>query len=123
VADKLIPMIAERARTLKIRNGMDAEAEMGPIVHAAARERIAGYIAQGVKEGARLLVDGREFQAGQAGDECADGFWLGATLFDEVSPEMRIYREEIFGPVLACLRVASLDEAIALINAHEFGNG
>ena len=123
VADKLVPMLAERARTLKVRNGTNLEAEMGPIVTRAAHERITGYIAQGVKEGAKLLVDGRSFDATTAGEGCGDGFWMGGTLFDHVTPEMRIYKEEIFGPVLSCVRVHDLKEAVALINAHEFGNG
>ena len=85
--------------------------------------RITGYIEQGVKEGATLLVDGRGFNGQTAGEGCGDGFWLGGTLFDNVTPDMRIYKEEIFGPVLACLRVKDFAEAVDLINAHEFGNG
>ncbi len=98
VGDKLVPMLAERARTLKIKNGTELDAEMGPIVTAAAHQRITGYIDQGVKEGAKLLVDGRTFQGAQAGAGCEQGFWMGGTLFDHVTPEMRIYKEEIFGP-------------------------
>ncbi|MFC4276322.1 CoA-acylating methylmalonate-semialdehyde dehydrogenase [Achromobacter aloeverae] len=123
VGDKLIPMLVERAKALKVRNGEDRAAEMGPIVTAAAHARITGYIEQGVKEGAQLLVDGRGFDAKQAGDGCEKGFWMGATLFDKVTPRMRIYKEEIFGPVLSCVHVKDLAEAVALINAHEFGNG
>ena len=92
---------------------------MGPIVTAQARDRIEGYIALGVEEGAELVVDGRGFRP--AGLE--NGFWTGGTLFDRVTPEMRIYKEEIFGPVLGCVRVATFAEAVDLINAHEFGNG
>jgi len=123
VADKVLPLLAERAKTLKIRNGTDLDAEMGPIVTRAAHERITGYIAQGEKEGAKLLVDGRGFDAGSTGEGCTGGFWMGGTLFDHVTPEMRIYKEEIFGPVLSCVRVNDLKEAVDLINAHEFGNG
>ncbi len=123
VGDKLVPMLAERARTLKIKNGTELDAEMGPIVTAAAHQRITGYIDQGVKEGAKLLVDGRTFQGAQAGAGCEQGFWMGGTLFDHVTPEMRIYKEEIFGPVLSCVRVKDFAEAVNLINAHEFGNG
>ncbi|KAF3996559.1 CoA-acylating methylmalonate-semialdehyde dehydrogenase [Glaciimonas immobilis] len=119
VADKIIPKLAERARTLVIKNGMDADAEMGPIVTRQALERIEGYIALGVEEGASLLVDGRGIKV--PGHE--EGFFTGGTLFDHVTPEMRIYKEEIFGPVLACVRVKDFTEAIDLINAHEFGNG
>ena len=119
VGDRIVPRLAERARQLKIGNGMNAEAEMGPIVTQQARDRIEGYIALGVEEGAKLVVDGRGCKVpGHEG-----GFFTGGTLFDHVTPQMRIYREEIFGPVLACVRVKDLAEAVALINAHEFGNG
>jgi len=119
VADKLIPRLAERARTLIVKNGMEADAEMGPIVTRQALERIEGYIALGVEEGASLVVDGRGLKV--PGHE--EGFFTGGTLFDHVTPEMRIYKEEIFGPVLACVRVKDFTEAVDLINAHEFGNG
>ncbi|CAN7611109.1 CoA-acylating methylmalonate-semialdehyde dehydrogenase [Caballeronia sp. LjRoot29] len=119
VADKLIPRLAERARTLIVKNGMESDAEMGPIVTRQALERIEGYIALGVEEGASLVVDGRGLKV--AGHE--EGFFTGGTLFDHVTPEMRIYKEEIFGPVLACVRVKDFTEAVDLINAHEFGNG
>jgi malonate-semialdehyde dehydrogenase (acetylating)/methylmalonate-semialdehyde dehydrogenase len=123
VADKLIPRLAERARSLKVRNGMDLDAEMGPIVSASAHQRITGYIDKGVAEGAELVVDGRDFDAESTGEGCGEGFWMGGTLFDHVTPEMTIYREEIFGPVLACVRVPDVATAIRLINDHEFGNG
>jgi malonate-semialdehyde dehydrogenase (acetylating)/methylmalonate-semialdehyde dehydrogenase len=119
VADKLIPRLAERARSLIVKNGMEADAEMGPVVTRQALERIEGYIALGVEEGASLVVDGRNFKV--PGHE--EGFFTGGTLFDNVTPEMRIYKEEIFGPVLACVRVKDFTEAVDLINAHEFGNG
>jgi len=119
VADKIIPKLAERAKTLKIKNGMELDAEMGPIVTKQALERIEGYIDIGVKEGAKLVVDGRGHRV--AGHE--GGFFTGGTLFDNVTPEMRIYKEEIFGPVLGCIRVRDLKEAVDLVNAHEFGNG
>jgi len=121
--DKLVPRLAERARELKIKDGMQDDAEMGPIVTRAAHERILGYIEKGVAEGAELVVDGREFDATTTGDGCGEGFWMGGTLFDHVEPEMTIYREEIFGPVLVCVRVPDIASAIELINAHEFGNG
>ena len=119
VADKIIPKLAERARTLKIKNGMELDAEMGPIVTRQALERIEGYIETGVKEGATLVVDGRGHKV--PGHE--QGFFTGGTLFDHVTPEMRIYKEEIFGPVLACVRAKDFAQAVELINAHEFGNG
>ena len=123
VADRLLPMLEARTKTLVIKNGVNLDAEMGPIVTAAAHERITGYIDAGVKEGAKLLVDGRGFTGQHAGAGCDKGFWMGGTLFDHVTPDMRIYKEEIFGPVLGCVRVKDFAEAVNLINAHEFGNG
>ncbi|MET0332857.1 MAG: CoA-acylating methylmalonate-semialdehyde dehydrogenase [Rhizobacter sp.] len=119
VADKLVPALAARAKKLKIKNGMELDAEMGPIVTAQALERIAGYIDLGVKEGAQLVVDGRGHKV--AGHE--QGFWMGGTLFDHVTPQMKIYQEEIFGPVLGVVRVPDFAAAVELVNAHEFGNG
>jgi len=119
VADKIVPKLAERARALKIKNGMELDAEMGPIVTREARDRIENYIGIGVEEGAKLVVDGRGHKV--AGLE--HGFFTGGTLFDEVKPSMRIYKEEIFGPVLACVRVPDFAQAVELVNAHEYGNG
>jgi malonate-semialdehyde dehydrogenase (acetylating)/methylmalonate-semialdehyde dehydrogenase len=123
VGEQVIPKLVERARTLKVKDGMELDAEMGPIVTAAAHARITGYIEQGVKEGAQLLVDGRGFQGTAAGAGCDGGFWLGGTLFDQVTPGMRIYKEEIFGPVLVCVHVPDFAAAVQLVNDHEFGNG
>ena len=123
VADRLIPKLVERAKALKVLNGENLAAEMGPIVTQAAHERITGYIALGEQEGAKLLVDGRSFDSKVAGAGCENGFWMGGTLFDHVTPDMRIYKEEIFGPVLGCVRVADFATAVQLINDHEFGNG
>ena len=122
-AERCLPKLIERTKALKVLDGENLDAEMGPIVTRAAHERISGYIALGEQEGARLLVDGRGFRGAQAGAGCDDGFWLGGTLFDHVTPDMRIYKEEIFGPVLGCVRVPDLKAAVDLINAHEFGNG
>ncbi len=119
VADKLVDMLVPRVKALKIRNGMEPDAEMGPVVTAAHKAKIESYISQGVDAGAHLLVDGRGYQV--AGHE--QGFFVGGTLFDKVTPEMTIYREEIFGPVLCVVRVPDMAAAIELINAHEFGNG
>jgi malonate-semialdehyde dehydrogenase (acetylating)/methylmalonate-semialdehyde dehydrogenase len=124
--DQIIPQLAERVRQLQIKNGMDADAEMGPIVTRQALDKIRGYIEDGVTSGAKLVVDGRvDAQSGRAftvaGHE--NGFWLGGSLFDQVTPDMRIYKEEIFGPVLVCVRVKDFAAAIDLVNAHEFGNG
>jgi malonate-semialdehyde dehydrogenase (acetylating)/methylmalonate-semialdehyde dehydrogenase len=122
-ADKIMDKLAERTKQLKVKDGNELDAEMGPIVTNVAQQRITGYIAQGESEGAKLVVDGRKFQAAQAGANCEGGFWMGGTLFDGVKPDMKIYKEEIFGPVLGCLRVKDLAEAVELINSHEYGNG
>ena len=126
VADKLVPALAARAKALKVKNGMEPDAEMGPIVTKQALERIEGYIGLGVEEGATLVVDGRvDPQTGKPfkvpGHE--GGFFTGGTLFDHVTPQMRIYREEIFGPVLVVVRVPDFAAAVKLVNDHEYGNG
>ncbi len=119
VADKIVPLLAERAKALKVTNPMDLSAEMGPIVTKQAKERIEGYIATGVEEGAKLVVDGRGLKV----PGLEDGFFTGGTLFDHVTPAMRIYKEEIFGPVLSCVRAKDFAEAVQLVNDHEYGNG
>jgi malonate-semialdehyde dehydrogenase (acetylating)/methylmalonate-semialdehyde dehydrogenase len=119
VAERILPKLIERVKALKIGHGMAPDVEMGPIVTAPARERIEQYIGVGVEEGAHLLVDGR----GHSVSGFEQGFFTGGTLFDHVTPAMRIYREEIFGPVLSCVRVADMAEALELVNRHEFGNG
>jgi malonate-semialdehyde dehydrogenase (acetylating)/methylmalonate-semialdehyde dehydrogenase len=119
VADKLVEALIPRAKALKIKNGMELDAEMGPVVTAQHKAKIEGYIEEGVKAGAKLLVDGRGFTV--PGHE--NGFFLGGSLFDHVTPEMTIYKEEIFGPVLCVVRVPDFASAVKLINAHEFGNG
>ena len=118
-ADKVMPKLIERTKTLKVKNGLELDAEMGPIVTRAALDRITGYIEKGVAGGAKLLVDGRGLKV----PGFDQGFWLGGTLFDAVTPDMTIYKEEIFGPVLSCVRVPNFSEALELVNAHEFGNG
>ncbi|MFI4988789.1 MAG: CoA-acylating methylmalonate-semialdehyde dehydrogenase, partial [Alphaproteobacteria bacterium] len=117
--DALLDKLAPRVRGLKIGPYTDPEAEMGPLVTKEAYERVKGYVDLGVKEGARLVVDGRGLKL--QGYE--NGFFIGGCLFDEVKPEMRIYKEEIFGPVLAVVRSKSYEDALGLVNAHEFGNG
>lgn len=119
IADAIIPRLIERTRALKIREGMQTDAEMGPIVSRVAHERICRYIESGIAEGAKCWVDGRTIQM----PDHPAGFWLGGTLFDEVTPQMKIYREEIFGPVLCCVRVADFNRAMSLINSHEYANG
>jgi malonate-semialdehyde dehydrogenase (acetylating)/methylmalonate-semialdehyde dehydrogenase len=123
VAEKLMPLLLEKTKALKVLNGTNLDAEMGPIVTDAAKKRITGYIDAGIAEGAKLLVDGRQFDGAKAGAGCDNGFWLGGTLFDNVTTEMKIYKEEIFGPVLSCVRVKDFGEAVQIINDHEFGNG
>ncbi len=119
IGDKIMGQLAERAKTLKIKNGMELDAELGPVITKQAQERIEGYIDLGVKEGAQLVVDGRGIKVpGHEG-----GYFVGGTLFDGVTPSMRIYKEEIFGPVLACVRAKDFAEAVRLVNEHEFGNG
>jgi len=119
VADKLVSALAKRAQTLQIGSGMEANSEMGPLVTAAHREKVEGYIAQGEKEGAKLVVDGRKHSVRTA----SQGFFTGASLFDHVTADMKIYQEEIFGPVLSVVRVPDLAAAVQLINRHEFANG
>ncbi|MGA1083526.1 MAG: CoA-acylating methylmalonate-semialdehyde dehydrogenase, partial [Burkholderiaceae bacterium] len=123
VGQKVMPKLVERTKALKVLDGMNLAAEMGPIVTQAAHDRITGYIQAGVDEGAKLLVDGRQFDAKQTGTGCEKGFWMGGSLFDQVTPDMKIYKEEIFGPVLSCVHVKDFAQAVDLINAHEFGNG
>lgn len=119
VADRLVHALAERARGLLVKDGMEGDAEMGPLVTAQHKSRVEHYIEEGIREGASLVVDGRGLRV--PGRE--DGYFLGGCLFDQVRPTMRIYREEIFGPVLAVVRVKDFAEALDLVNRHEFGNG
>ena len=119
VADALVNRLAQRARSLKISTGSDESAEMGPLVTRQHLDKVTGYLSAGEKEGARLVVDGRGYRV--PGYE--EGFFLGGCLFDNVKPNMSIYREEIFGPVLSVVRVPDFDQAVDLINAHEYGNG
>ena len=119
MADALVQMLRPRVQGLRIGPYTDPNAEMGPLVTGAHREKVRGYVDLGVNEGADLVVDGRDRKI--AGHE--KGFFLGGCLFDRVRPEMRIYKEEIFGPVLCVVRVKEYEEALALVNEHEYGNG
>lgn len=119
VGDALIKKLLPRIDALRVRNGVESDADMGPLVTGQHKAKVEGYITKGVEEGAKLLVDGRNFKVPGA----ENGFFVGATLFDGVTPEMTIYKEEIFGPVLGIVRVPDFASAVALINAHEFGNG
>jgi len=118
-AEALIAKLRPLVEGLRIGPGNQAEPDMGPLVTAAHRERVRAYVDSGVAEGAELLVDGRSLRV--PGYE--DGFFLGGCLFDRVRPEMRIYREEIFGPVLCLLRVPDFEAALKLVDEHEYGNG
>ena len=117
-ADPLVAKLIERGRTLKIAGGSEPGAEMGPLVTREHRDRVKGYVDAGTAEGATLSLDGRTHA--KAG---GDGFFIGATLFDNVTPQMTIYTDEIFGPVLSVVRVPDLASAIALVNGHQYGNG
>ncbi|HVG82094.1 MAG TPA: CoA-acylating methylmalonate-semialdehyde dehydrogenase [Methylomirabilota bacterium] len=119
IGDKLIDSLAPRVRALKVGPGTDPDAEMGPLVTKAHLDKVRGYVDLGVEEGARLCVDGRGLKL--QGYE--NGFFLGGCLFDQVTPEMRIYKEEIFGPVLSVVRAPDFDTAVKLVNEHEYGNG
>lgn len=116
VADELVAKIKKRAVKLKTGDGTQG-ADMGPLVTQVHRDKVASYVDAGEKEGATIVVDGRAVNPG------GNGFWLGPTLFDHVTPKMSIYTDEIFGPVLSVIRVKSYDEALALVNSHQYGNG
>ncbi len=118
-AEKLLPRVEERIAALKVAPGLEDGAEMGPLITDQHRQRVASYVGEGVESGADLVVDGR----GLAVPGHEDGFFIGPTLFDRVTPDMSIYRDEIFGPVLSNVRVDTFQEAIDLINANPYGNG
>jgi len=119
-ADDLVARIASRVAALRVGPGSDERAEMGPLVTAAHRDRVASYLDSGVQEGATLAVDGRVHPViGGAGD----GFWLGPSVLDHVTPQMGCYTDEIFGPVLSVVRVATYDEALAMVSGNPYGNG
>jgi malonate-semialdehyde dehydrogenase (acetylating) / methylmalonate-semialdehyde dehydrogenase len=117
LADELVARVKGRLASLKVAPGDEPGAEMGPLVTEAHLQRVRGYVDLGVEEGAELVADGRPAPIDSS------GFFLGPTLFDRVSPSMRIYREEIFGPVLSVVRVPTFDAALGLVNDHEYGNG
>jgi malonate-semialdehyde dehydrogenase (acetylating)/methylmalonate-semialdehyde dehydrogenase len=118
IADDLVAKIAERTTPLKIGDGTK-DSDMGPLVTKAHRDKVASYIDAGEADGAKIVVDGRNVQANGG----QDGFWLGPTLIDQVTPEMSIYTDEIFGPVLSVVRVETYDEALELVNSNPYGNG
>ena len=118
VADDLVAKVADRTRSLRIGDGTRG-CDMGPLVTQAHRDRVSSYVEAGEESGAKVVVDGRSVEA----DGASDGFWLGPTLLDNVSPEMSVYTDEIFGPVLNVVRVSSYDEAVRLVNDNPYGNG
>jgi len=119
IGDKLVERLSKKVEALKVGPGLDKNSEMGPLVTKEHLEKVRGYVDLGVKEGAKLVVDGRDIKL--QGYE--NGFFIGGCLFDNVTKNMRIYNEEIFGPVLSVVRVKDFNDAIQLINDHEFGNG
>jgi len=119
VAEPLVERLAARVRALRIGPGTDPDAEMGPLISAAHRAKVESYLALGEQEGAELVVDGRGLRL----QGCENGFFLGGSLFDRVEPRMRIYQEEIFGPVLCVVRSTDPAAALELVNGHRFGNG
>ncbi len=121
VADRLVAMLKPRVEGLKIGHCMDPEAELGPLVTADHMAKVSGYLDLAEQEGATIVVDGRGFKNTQEGFE--DGYYLGGSLYDNVTADMRSYREEIFGPTLQVMRVKNFDEAVELPSIHEFGNG
>ena len=123
VGDALVERLAPRVRGLRIGSFRDPQAEMGPLVTRAHRNRVESYVDAGVKEGAELVVDGRGAGPSNGGGDGGGGFFLGGCLFDRVRPEMSIYTDEIFGPVLSLVRAKSYEEALSLVNDHEYGNG
>jgi malonate-semialdehyde dehydrogenase (acetylating)/methylmalonate-semialdehyde dehydrogenase len=116
--DELVRRIADRTATLRVGDG-GRDTDMGPLVTSAHRDKVASYVDAGEAEGATLVVDGRKVDA----DGAQDGYWLGPTLFDHVRPQMSIYADEIFGPVLSVVRAATYQDALDLVNANRYGNG
>jgi malonate-semialdehyde dehydrogenase (acetylating)/methylmalonate-semialdehyde dehydrogenase len=119
VGDKLVSLLREKAANLKIGNGMEPNQDMGPLVSGMHLKKVVSYVNKGVEEGARLVLDGRSYQS----EKDPKGFYLGPCLFDGVTSDMTIYKEEIFGPVLVVVRVPDFASALKLVNGHEFGNG
>jgi len=122
IADDLVAKIAERTRTIKTGDGT-RDADMGPLVTQAHRDKVASYIDAGEADGAKIVVDGRGVLSEAGAERDPAGFWLGPTLIDHVTPEMSVYKDEIFGPVLSVVRVQSYDEALELVNSNPYGNG
>ena len=119
IGNKLVESLAKKVEALKVGSGMDKKSEMGPLITKEHLEKVKGYVDIGVKEGAKLITDGRSLKL--QGYE--NGYYIGGCLFDHVKKDMRIYKEEIFGPALSVIRAKNFEEALSLVNEHEFGNG
>ncbi|MCV7069232.1 aldehyde dehydrogenase family protein, partial [Mycobacterium rufum] len=122
IADDLVAKIAERAATITTGDGTK-NSDMGPLVTKAHRDKVASYIDAGETAGAKVVLDGRTVASEDASERDPEGFWLGPTLLDNVTPDMSVYTDEIFGPVLSVLRVDTYDQALDLINTNPYGNG
>ncbi|MDE3722102.1 CoA-acylating methylmalonate-semialdehyde dehydrogenase [Nocardiopsis sp. N85] len=118
-ADALVPVLADKAKAIKVGPGQDATNEMGPVITAQARDRVVSFVGSGEEQGAVVVVDGRDLEV----EGHQEGFFVGPSLLDRVTADMDVYRQEVFGPLLVVVRAADLDEAIALINANPYGNG
>jgi len=119
-AQEMIPLIAEASAKLKMGPGNESSSDVGPVISSAAQQKIEGFIASGISEGAKCLLDGRNPSVPKAN---AEGYFVGPTVFDNVERGMQIYDDEIFGPVLACMNMNNLDDAIKFINENKYGNG
>jgi malonate-semialdehyde dehydrogenase (acetylating)/methylmalonate-semialdehyde dehydrogenase len=117
--DRLVDALRPRLESLRVGPGASEDSEMGPVVTAAARDKILSYVETGLREGAELAIDGRDVKV----EGFENGFYVGPCLFDHVRPDMTVYTDEVFGPVLVMVRAEALDEAIALVNANRYGNG
>ena len=118
IADRLVEQFTQATQSVTVGDGLDEQTFMGPLISAAHRERVRGYIAKGIEEGADLIVDGRDIQV----EGYADGFFVGPTVFDNVTPDMTIAKEEIFGPVVSIVRAADMDAVVDLVNTRDFAN-
>ena len=125
-AERLRAKLIDKVNALRVGHSLDPKADYGPLVTAAALERVKGYIGKGVEEGAELVIDGRDRSSDEqtyGDDDLSNGFFIGPTLFDHVTKDMSIYTDEIFGPVLSIVRAGDYEEALALASDHQYGNG
>jgi malonate-semialdehyde dehydrogenase (acetylating)/methylmalonate-semialdehyde dehydrogenase len=118
IADRLVARFSDAAKTIRVGNGLDEQTFMGPLISGAHRDRVVGYIERGIAEGAELILDGRDISV----DGYEDGFFVGPTIFDKVSPDMALASEEIFGPVVSIVRTADMDEVVELVNTRDYAN-